>query len=37
MIIVVTTVAIPRIPAKIILKKEAKKLFMNGRRCVDMK
>lgn len=32
MMIVVKTVAMPRIPAKIILRKAAKKLFMNRRR-----
>lgn len=37
MIIVVRTVAVPRIPAKMILKKEEKKLFMNTGRCVDVK
>jgi hypothetical protein len=37
MIIVVSTVAVPRIAAKIILKKAEKKLFMNRRRCVDGK
>lgn len=30
MIIVVSTVAVPRIAAKMILKKEEKKLFMNA-------